>query len=375
MSGGGSVRALNVWKMIEEIYNDVVVSYALASDSKQIEIDGLVEKHIGKPLLLRNVSGGYLCAFPSSIKRKLCSANIFESVPSVVILEGPYLGYAVLKTIGIPETSTVIYDAQNIEVNYHKYYFNKNPIKKLILNKIASIEKKVMNESHFILSTSDEECKILEDTYHQTREKIILVPNGVDTDTIKPLNIKQKLSLRGNASIKTPIAIFMGSGIEANIVAGRWISEYLAKKSPEVTFFIIGNVCEELQVGTENVKLLGRLPNSKKNEMLQIADVTINPVQFGAGTNVKMLEYLAAALPIVSTNIGIRGLFLNDRKEVLVSELQDFHIRIREILKNESLQDLLSKSGRRRAEHYNWKNIAISVKNRLNQESSVSRTT
>ena len=51
-----------------------------------------------------------------------------------------------------------------------------------------------------------------------------------------------------------------------------------------------------------------------------------------------MLEYLSAPLPIVSTNIGTRGLKLEDRKDVIISDLESFHMSIHEILQNESLR-------------------------------------
>ena len=132
------------------------------------------------------------------------------------------------------------------------------------------------------------------------------MPNGVDTSSIRPLGSDEKKVLRTKLSINNPVALFMGSRVKANFVVAKWISEHLAEKMPEVTFFIIGTVCNELQTTLSNVKLLGGLADSEKIKMLQIADCAINPVQFGAGTNIKMLEYLSAALPIVSTNIGTR---------------------------------------------------------------------
>jgi hypothetical protein len=49
------------------------------------------------------------------------------------------------------------------------------------------------------------------------------------------------------------------------------------------------------------------------------SDFAINPISTGSGTNVKMMEYLAAKLPILTTSFGKRGLcchkslFLNAR--------------------------------------------------------------
>jgi glycosyltransferase involved in cell wall biosynthesis len=37
------------------------------------------------------------------------------------------------------------------------------------------------------------------------------------------------------------------------------------------------------------------------------ADVAVNPVGAGSGSNIKVAEYLAAGLPIVTTPVGLRG--------------------------------------------------------------------
>jgi hypothetical protein len=42
------------------------------------------------------------------------------------------------------------------------------------------------------------------------------------------------------------------------------------------------------------------------------ADAAINPMQSGAGTNVKMGEFMALRLPILSTPFGARGLDFHD---------------------------------------------------------------
>ena len=364
-SGGGSVRAINIWKILAEIYGENVVAFTLASDSEQIIWEGICERHIKKPFFLRRVSGGYLCAFPSLISRKLSSAKIFEEHPNVIILEGPYMGYAVLRTMGLPKSSLIIYDAQNVEANYHREYFYHNPLKKAFLKKIESIERYVMKKSHYIFSTSGAESQFFQDRYDVNAENIIVVPNGVDTSAIMPLEADEKVYQRAKYEINRPLAIFMGSGIKANTTAGRWISDYLAASMPEVTFFIVGNVCNDLRSTQSNVKLLGRLTNSEKNKILQIADVALNPVQFGAGTNVKMLEYLSAGLPIVSTDTGTRGLNLENGEDVVISDLAGFKGHIYKICHDDSLRNRLQRNSRRTAQLYDWKNIAFTVKNRL----------
>ncbi|MBE9014313.1 glycosyltransferase, partial [Pseudanabaenaceae cyanobacterium LEGE 13415] len=55
-----------------------------------------------------------------------------------------------------------------------------------------------------------------------------------------------------------------------------------------------------------------------------ISDVALNPVTFGSGTNLKMLEYFAAGIPVISTPAGIRGLGVEHGKHCIVAEVEQF---------------------------------------------------
>jgi hypothetical protein len=50
------------------------------------------------------------------------------------------------------------------------------------------------------------------------------------------------------------------------------------------------------------------------------ADAALNPVSAGAGTNVKMCEFLAVRLPILTTAFGARGFRLEDGKTAFLFE-------------------------------------------------------
>ena len=50
---------------------------------------------------------------------------------------------------------------------------------------------------------------------------------------------------------------------------------------------------------------LGYVPDLRP--VLAAADVAVNPVATGSGSNVKLSEYLAAGLPVVTTPLGLRG--------------------------------------------------------------------
>ena len=57
-----------------------------------------------------------------------------------------------------------------------------------------------------------------------------------------------------------------------------------------------------------------------KRTLLAAADVALNPVLHGSGTNLKVIEYLASGVPVVSTAFGVRGLDVGNGRHLLVAE-------------------------------------------------------
>jgi glycosyltransferase involved in cell wall biosynthesis len=57
--------------------------------------------------------------------------------------------------------------------------------------------------------------------------------------------------------------------------------------------------------------------------LLAAADVAVNPVEAGSGSNLKLAEYVAAGLPVVTTPVGLRG-YEAFRAHVTVAELSEF---------------------------------------------------
>jgi glycosyltransferase involved in cell wall biosynthesis len=110
---------------------------------------------------------------------------------------------------------------------------------------------------------------------------------------------------------------------------------------------------------------LGVLPVHEKNLFVEMSDIAINPVLFGAGTNVKMLEYMAAGLPTVTTEIGARGLNLTDGQNVIIADHLHFKKQLLELFNNEPLCRQLSTNARAVALKFDWREIELLINQRL----------
>lgn len=160
----------------------------------------------------------------------------------------------------------------------------------------------------------------------------------MDTNSISPLEPNKKADLKkAQPGIYHHSVVFMGSNVKSNVDACNWLVRNLASTMPEITFVIIGNVCNSIGKSLPNVRPLGSVSNNLKNQILQLADVAINPVSEGAGTNVKMVEYLAAGLPIITTPVGGRGLGLTNRRDSIITQRENFKQSLEDMLRDSSL--------------------------------------
>ena len=152
----------------------------------------------------------------------------------------------------------------------------------------------------------------------------------------------------------------MGSWHGPNLEAAR-IAFQLSSIFQESTFFIVGSAGlafadHELPL---NVILFGELEEDEKQMVMCASDVAINPMVSGSGSNLKMLDFLAYGLPVISTEFGARGFNLEPDLHYICSEIEAFPL---ELCKFFSMQDRYKKigpSGRAFVkESYTWEYIA-----------------
>ena len=73
-----------------------------------------------------------------------------------------------------------------------------------------------------------------------------------------------------------------------------------------------------------NVRRHGVVDDAAKNRLLGLADLALNPMAAGSGSNVKVLEYFAHGLPVLSTSFGMRGIQAEAGRDYLEASLEQF---------------------------------------------------
>ncbi len=136
---------------------------------------------------------------------------------------------------------------------------------------------------------------------------------------------RERLGLQGVAA-----ALFMGSGHKPNVDAVRAILRF-APDCADFRFLIMGSACGPFvgQLLPPNVGMMGEVDEDTKDATLAVVDCALNPMSSGSGTNVKMLDYFAAGVPVISTGHGARGLAVSDGVHLCLSEIDGFPAALR----------------------------------------------
>ncbi len=202
------------------------------------------------------------------------------------------------------------------------------------------------------------------------KDKCLTIPNGTDTTLITPSSpeatrqIKKYLGLDG-----MPVALFLGSAHPPNVEAGWHIIGRIAPQAPDCLFFIVGSVCWVLKNAREipaNVKLFYEVDNASRDVFLRCADMAVNPMTTGAGTSLKMFDFLAAGLPVISTPLGARGVADGNCDFMILNEIEEFPEAIHRLLSDTDWHSRLGIKGRRRVEEcFDWGVIAQEMAGRL----------
>lgn len=204
-------------------------------------------------------------------------------------------------------------------------------------NPFTALESELCNASKLIVSVSDEDKNAFIQKYNIPAEHVVVVPNGVETEKACFLLPEQSRELRLQWNITSPVVLFVGSMMKANLDAMHYVMTRVAPQHPDVNFVHLGVSREDfktklgIQGDCKNVMYTGRISDSLKEGVFALADLAISPLFTGTGTSLKIPDYLAHGKIVISTAIGMRG-FSNLEKFVFMANETTFAGKIGQVL-------------------------------------------
>ncbi|UQZ91444.1 glycosyltransferase (plasmid) [Deltaproteobacteria bacterium Smac51] len=373
--GGGQSRVYNLYKCLADDYDIEIVSL-MAGDPDLPSVitptPGLTEirvfktpNHIEMDRKMKQKAGDVaaddIVAMSVEKYTPKYMKSLAESVEKAdaVMLEHPYLIHAVRQLAG---DKPVFFTAHNVEYLMKKDMYSGSAIKDEIVGKVFEAEKESCEYCTGIFTCSEDDARQMQSLYNIPPERFVVVPNGVSSSDIVFTDIEQRRHnqyLLGLA--QTTVGLFIGSWHEPNIEAARIVIE-LAGDCPEVMFLLMGSQCDyfngQKKRLPKNVGLLGVVEDSVKQRVLATVDFALNPMKSGSGTNLKMFDYMASGVPIITTDFGARG--IDDKGCFIVAEPE----QMSGIINSFSLDDCAGKiaESRRYVETvFDWYEISRAV--------------
>jgi glycosyltransferase involved in cell wall biosynthesis len=359
--GGGQVRLHELCRRLARWMHVELVCLEPGGHSSRSEIKphyrqtvvGASAEHRAREAALRDELGGVPItdvAMPSLLHltpdyarafRRAASADAqIASHPYAAPVMAPHLSYLPL-----------VYEAQDVEVELKAEVLPSSNALRLV----EAVERWCATRATKVIACSARDRERLAGRYQVPLERIDVVPNGVDDERIR-------FTLPG---ARGGDCLFIGSHHPPNVAAVRRIAQ-LARAMPDVRFLVAGNVKEGLSGAfPENLQLLGAVTEERKAALLASAAVALNPLEQGSGTSLKVLEYCAAGVPVLSTPHGLRG--LEDLEAVCaVAEPEAFEAALGALLARPAAERADVERARSIVEtRYSWNRIAATARDTL----------
>ena len=252
----------------------------------------------------------------------------------------------------------------------------KNP--KLTGTLRTKIRRFLFNSAKKIVTVSPGLKEGLQKAYHIPPDKIVVIPNGANTDIFRPMDqkiVKKKLGL----DHKTKYVCFVGKlapwqGVEYLVQA----APIVLKQIPESKFLIVGDgmMQNELESAVKDLGLedkfvfTGNVPFEVVPKYISASDVCVAPFIRARNEKIglsplKIYEYLACGKPVVGSNIQGVGDFL-EKSDVGISFTSEDHVELAhaiiKLLLDIVQADTMGENGRKMVfENYSWENTAMKV--------------
>lgn len=376
-SNGGETRLLHFYQALSQWFQVTLLTSAHLGTQEETINHGInfTERRVPKDeyfareyARLEQYSGGGDCSGPalaaSGAMPTLWHKAYLEEYEraDVIFHDSPFsVGYDIFATL---DDKLRIYNSYNCETLLYRQLHpdeKSSPIHDLV----RIVEQRMLENSDLVLYCNENDLSAFREMVPGAGFESLYVPNGMT-----PSAVQQSIATPPSEKFR---AVFMGSGHPPNVKAAEFIAFSLAPALPEVQFDIIGS-CLPAARYPSNVHRHGVVDHATKVNILSQASIALNPMSEGSGSNVKVLEYFAYGLPVISTEFGMRGIRAEAEQEYLRASLDDFAIALANVARDSrSLSNIGARGKELALKAYTWKSIAQSVAERLRTLDDISR--
>ncbi|HET7050478.1 MAG TPA: glycosyltransferase [Solirubrobacteraceae bacterium] len=195
----------------------------------------------------------------------------------------------------------IVYEAHNVEADLKASIFRDDEGGHKAIELVTQLEAEACAHARLVVCCTEEDGRRLIELYGVASEIVHVIPNGASVASMvfTPWEMRE---------LTAPRCVFAGSGHAPNVEAAAIIIE-AAASLPGVGFDLVGDLAGELGHLSlpANVRLHDRVSDVHKQWLFAQAALALNPMKVGSGSNLKLVDYLATGLPVLSSTVGARG--------------------------------------------------------------------
>ena len=230
------------------------------------------------------------------------------------------------------------------------------------------IEKIIISKSLHgaakILVSNEETRKLLGNFYKISKEKISIVPNGVELSIFKSTQQKEQRKVVFSG------VMYHHRGLDVLLEA----ASKIVKKIPDVKFVLLGEGPEMKRLQSlvkekkldSNVEFTGWIDRKNIPSYLSNASIGIGPLKLTDVTSkalpIKVLEYMASSLPIIAKKGTLPDdVLVNENNGFFIDNVSELVEKITLLLEDPILVKKMGSESLRMVQKFSWKNVINSI--------------
>jgi glycosyltransferase involved in cell wall biosynthesis len=181
---------------------------------------------------------------------------------------------------------------------------------------VATIERRAAQSVRHVFCCSEGDRSFF--AHHVGIDRTSIVPNGIDPTRFAGIDVERgPLRATLGYTDEDRVLLFAASSFGPNVEALAWLEGFVAEHEAMLTrknlrFLVVGSVSKQ-PFERPRLKAVGVV--SRIEPYFAAADLAFNGVFRGSGTNLKMAEFIAVGLPILTSAAGMRGYDLIDGED------------------------------------------------------------
>lgn len=367
---GGQIRAYHLIKSLAKKHEVTLFSF-LRPEREQGPI-GELEKFCGKvktfpgrkTWTIQNVALAGLSPLPFAASPYWGNLNLKKAIKEelktgeydLVHFESFYTSPYLKNDLGVP----VVMGNENIEsLIYERFVDQKknSPLKTLLsfdVGKMKRYEESVWKKADLNLVVSEKDARKIRKV---TKGKCVVVPNGVDSHYFENFKVSRTPEDRPDLLFVGDFKYFANQDAIKFLINEIWPK--INQQLPKVKLWLVGKNPGRF---SESLKGKNVIIDSQVEDIRQAyaqADLLVVPMRLGSGTNIKVLEAMAAGVPVVTTRVGAEGIKVKEGKDLVVADKPEEFIKaVVDLIKNKQQAKKIGRSGQKTVKSlYDWSKI------------------